>query len=329
VSAAAATLRVVSASMMPCSSSPAGYPRVIGPVPALRSQNALLDAWLPGARTVRDLSWGLVGTTVLWLRHGGDDLVVKAGDDADTHIARELRAHRGWLRPLRGDVPELLHADDDAKLLVTRRLPGTLVQGDPAEDTPGTYRQAGALLARLHQQPRTVDDGYETRMRDRALRHLAAPHRIDPATEARLRAEIAAWPEGPATLVPTHGDWQPRNWLVHGGHVRAIDFGRADLRPAHTDLCRLAVQQFRGRPDLERAFLDGYGADPREPRAWRRELLREAIGTAVWAYKVADERFERQGHRMVAEALDPPGQGPSAACSPPAGSRSAPQLRSM
>lgn len=32
--------------------------------------------------------------------------------------------------------------------------------------------------------------------------------------------------------------------------------------------------------------------------------VHEAIGTAVWAYQVGDERFERQGHRMVAEALE-------------------------
>ena len=269
-------------------------------------QRALLGDRFPGAELVGDHSWGLIGTTVLRLRHAGRDLAVKAGDDADTHIARELRAHRGWTGALRGSAPELVYADADAKLLVTGWLPGELVQGRPAEQEPGTYRQAGALLARLHGQAGTVDDGYEARMRDRALRQLDTPHRIAPDTEARLRAEIATWPDGPATLVPTHGDWQPRNWLVHHGTVTVIDFGRADLRPAHTDLCRLAVQQFRDRPELERAFLDGYGDDPRTGSAWRRELLREAIGTAVWAHRVGDERFERQGHRMVAEALDPP-----------------------
>ena len=30
---------------------------------------------------------------------------------------------------------------------------------------------------------------------------------------------------------------------------------------------------------------------------------REAIGTAVWAHNAGDERFEQQGHRMIAEAL--------------------------
>ncbi|OLL75256.1 hypothetical protein Ae168Ps1_3656c [Pseudonocardia sp. Ae168_Ps1] len=273
-------------------------------MPLTAAQSALLAAWLPGAELVHDHSWGLAGTTVLQLRHAGREHIVKAGDDADTHIVRELRAHRRWLGPLRGHVPALLHADDDARLLVTRYLPGRLVEGDPSEHDPGTYRQAGRLLALLHDQPSVVDPGYEARMRDRSLAHLSRQHRIAPSTADRLRSEIASWPDGPATLVPTHGDWQPRNWLVHDGVVAVIDLGRADLRPAATDLVRLAAQQFRGHPERERAFLDGYGADPREPAAWRREQVREAVATAVWAYGIGDEPFERQGHRMVAEALD-------------------------
>jgi hypothetical protein len=31
--------------------------------------------------------------------------------------------------------------------------------------------------------------------------------------------------------------------------------------------------------------------------------VHEAIGTAVWAHQVGDERFESQGHRMIADAL--------------------------
>jgi hypothetical protein len=84
-----------------------------------------------------------------------------------------------------------------------------------------------------------------------------------------------------------------------------IDFGRADLRPAYTDLTRLAAQDFRRNPALERAFLDGYGADPREPASWHRQQVREAVGTTVWARLVGDEKFEAQGHRMIAEALAP------------------------
>jgi hypothetical protein len=65
----------------------------------------------------------------------------------------------------------------------------------------------------------------------------------------------------------------------------------------------LAAQQLHGRPDLEAAFVEGYGQDPREPDAWRRSLLREAVGTACWAHQVGDVAFEAQGHAMVADAL--------------------------
>ena len=75
------------------------------------------------------------------------------------------------------------------------------------------------------------------------------------------------------------------------------------MRPAWTDFARLTVQDFRREPNLETAFLDGYGTDPRETDGWHRTQVREAIGTAAWAYKVGLEAFEAQGHQMIAEAL--------------------------
>lgn len=268
-------------------------------------QRDLVRAWLPAAEVTADRSWGLVGTTVLELRHGAERYIVKAGDDHDQHIAREIGAHSEWLRPWTslGRAPQVVRTDRAAKLVLTRYLPGRLVEGTDHEHRPETYRQAGELLARLHDQPRVEDAGFEERARRKAMRWLDQPHRIDPGVAARLRSMIESWPTPPSTLVPTHGDWQPRNWLVHGATVSAIDFGRADLRPAFTDLARLAAQQFRADPALEDAFFEGYGPDPREPDAWWRHRVQEAIGTAVWAYQVGDEAFERQGHRMIAEAL--------------------------
>jgi len=268
-------------------------------------QLALLHRWLPGASVERDHGWGLVETTVLEMTHAGSRFIVKAGGESDGHIAREIHAHHNWLGPWTsiGRAPTFEYGDAAVKLLVTRHLPGGLVLGSEYADLPSTYRQAGELLAVFHAQTTATDDDYERRENEKALAWLSGPHRIAPDTVERLRAEIAAWPTPAATLVPTHGDWQPRNWLVHEGVVSVIDFGRAAMRPAMTDFGRLAVQDFVRDLELEAAFLDGYGADPREADAWHRNRVREAVGTAAWAHRVGDEPFEAQGHRMISDAL--------------------------
>lgn len=268
-------------------------------------QRDLLQEWLPNAEVVTDHSWGLVGTVVLELRLRGERYIAKAGDAADHHLAREIRAHRTWLTPWtsRGSAPQLIRADDEAKLILTRYLPGELVEGTAAEWSPETYRQAGELLAAFHGQFAVPDEAYEARENRRTLDNLRKSHTISPELTDRLRSEVESWPAPTATLVPTHGDWQPRNWLIDNGIVGVIDFGRADLRPAPTDFARLAAQQFRSDPALEPAFFDGYGPDPRDPDTWHRAQLREAVNTAVWAHQVGDSPFEQQGHRMIADAL--------------------------
>lgn len=270
------------------------------------AQRSLVDGWLPGAVVEADLSWGLIETTVLRVASGGQTYVPKAGGPGDHHLAREIRAHLNWLAPWTaiGRAPALAFHDRAAKLVVTHHLPGSLVLGAAGADDPDVYRQAGALLALLHGQLRVRDDGWEARENTRSLAWLDGQHRIAADVVERLRGEVTSWPTPPAYLVPTHGDWQPRNWIIHDDVVSIIDFGRADLRPAATDFGRLAVQDFRRDPRLEQAFMAGYGADPREPAAWRRMRIREAIGTAAWAYQVGDEAFEAQGHRMIADALD-------------------------
>ena len=270
-------------------------------------QRQTLARWAPRAALVRDHSWGLVQTTVLELedpQHGR--VILKAGGPEDHHLAREVRAHREWLRPWArtGHAPQLIAADETGKLLMTRFLPGELVEGHTAQDDPDTYRQAGVLLARFHAQLSRSSSDWGLRLVQRALGWLGRPHRIDAASVAALRAEISTWPvHGEVTLVPTHGDWQPRNWLIDEGAVRVIDFGRADLRPALEDLARLARQDFARDPALEDAFLSGYCADPREAGLWRRTLVVEAISTAAWAHGVGDEDFEQVGLQQISRLL--------------------------
>jgi hypothetical protein len=268
-------------------------------------QRALLAQWLPGAELVATHGWGLTQTTVLEVRQAGRPFVVKTGGPEDGHIVRELRAHREWLGPWTslGRAPELVHGDESAKILVTRWLPGDLVLGHHSADDPAVYRQAGELLARFHAQLTTVGTDHERQQNERTLALLDGPHRIPAAWVEEVRVRVAQWPDEPAVLVPTHGDYQPRNWLQHSGLVHVIDFGRADLRPAYTDLIRLSYRDFARNPELERAFITGYGADPRDTDAWARNLVREGVSTAAWAHHVGDEQFEQEGLRLLAEAL--------------------------
>jgi hypothetical protein len=159
-------------------------------------QRELLDRWMPDARIVRDLSWGLVGTTVLLLDHQGQQYVAKAGDEPDTHLARELHAHREWLDPWTSinRAPELVHGDADAKLLVTRYLPGELVEGTEHERLPETYRQAGRLLTLLHEQFAIEDRDFEATEQRRSLDWLAKPHQ---SHRRRSRSCARRWSPGP------------------------------------------------------------------------------------------------------------------------------------
>jgi aminoglycoside/choline kinase family phosphotransferase len=240
------------------------------------------------------------------VRAGRRDVIVKAAGNANHHIGREIAAHESYTAPLvgAGRAARMLHADRDANLLVLGYLPGRLAEASDAEFSPDVHAQAGELLRLLHAQTERMDDDYESRITAKVLGLLDREHRIDPEAARESRRVLLAYRPRPVRLVPTHGDWHPRNWLVHRGVVEIIDFGRFDLRPAATDLCRLAVQQWRVAPALESAFLEGYGRDPRDPEVWAIDLLREAVATAVWAYRVGDTAFEAHGHRMLDEALE-------------------------
>jgi len=270
------------------------------------AQRALVEEWMPAAEVVADLSWNLVETIVLRVRHGARDYVVKAAGPEEHHLGRELGAHLGgfvdvWART--GHAAVLRHHDREARVLVTEWLPGELAYRTPAGVDPEVHRRAGRLLRDFHAQDARASDGVDAAATARALRWLDTSHAIAPDVEARLREALAALPPIEADLVPTHGDWQPRNWLVAGSDVRVIDFGRFAFRPAATDFVRLWAQEWRAAPACEEAFFDGYGRDPRHPDHWISMRLREAIGTAAWAHQVGDAAFEAQGQRMIAELL--------------------------
>ena len=125
---------------------------------------------------------------MLEVLHGDARFIVKAGGPRDHHIGREIEAHLSWLGPWvgRGRAPVLVHHDVDANLLVTTYLPGRLVLDSVEQDDPAVFRQAGELLAMLHEQDGVVDEDHELRDNERSLRWLAGPHRIAPEVVRQL-----------------------------------------------------------------------------------------------------------------------------------------------
>lgn len=271
-----------------------------------------LETTYPGALIVADHSWPF-GISVLEFVHGDRRLLLKASATAH-HLEREYRAHTRWLDALGDDVPALVDYDAGAGVLVKTFLPGRIALGSPQEHDAGSFRQAGALLARLHRgtAPRRAPH-YEESMATKTRAWVARAGGLAP--EEHL-ARVADWLDGfrpqPVELVPTHGDYQPRNWLVRpGGRIAVIDFGRAELRPWYSDLVRMEHHDFELRPDLRAAFMDGYGPEPGSaapsegyPAPGRRlDELMQALGTIVWSRDMGDARFEEHGRTMLTRIL--------------------------
>lgn len=265
-------------------------------------QRAWLDRTIGRYDVAADMSWDLTPSSVWHIRDGaGTSLIIKiASAEMRHHIAREIDAHEQVVSALSatGDAQSLIAADRDLSIMVLSYLPGSLVENTPAVHEPEMYRQAGGLLARIHSQGARLDDGYDRYQHERLYRLLGDTHRIPADQMERIRRVLASYTPRPVTVVPTHGDWHARNWLIDGSSLRVIDFGRFSWRPASTDFVRLAFFQ----PTLAAAHMDGYGADPRG-RTWAMDCLREAVSIAVWAYHMGDEPFEQHGLAMIDYSL--------------------------
>lgn len=268
-------------------------------------QSRLLTSWLGSYTVVRDYSWPLQDTNVLHVvTPSGAGFIIKASTTSH-HIHREIAAHAAGLEGLDGRVPALRHASAKSGILVTEFLPGTLVEGTPAENDPETYRQAGELLGILH-RPAGASPHYAKALATKTRAWMERAHGLLPETQLTdLAHELDDLDPGVVQLVATHGDYQPRNWLQDNGQVKVIDFGRAERRPWVHDLVRLSHQQFLHRPGLADAFHAGLGktVGPAEAELWRLENLNQAIGTVVWAHQMGDTAFEQAGRAMVERVL--------------------------
>ncbi len=150
--------------------------------------------------------------------------------------------------------------------------------------------QAGATLAELHQRTATLRDGTLDEMitgeldltraayfgPDR-LEHVAARHReqIEGTVAEVLRGLADLWRHPPHRPHLLHGDFGPRNLIVHDDRLAPIDF--QDLRVGFDvlDVGITVADLTRRDPDLVAPFLDGYRSI-RPLDAWTPEVARLA-----------------------------------------------------
>ncbi len=286
----------------------------------LPPQVAVLERWFPDHRVVADHTWPGQTSVVLEVATAdGDRVIAKAstGPAFDHHLDRELRAHRMLGDQLGRGFPQLLCADDDARVLVTRWLPGRLAEGSEWELDPAVHRAAGALLRRFQgAAPATEAPGHGADTIALGRLHLdQATSLISASLRVRAAERLDAAEPTPARLVPTHGDFQPRNWLVDPDRptpdgtpeVSLIDFGRFDQRPWYSDLVRLRHGAQVRRPELRAALheglqLDGTRLDADE--SWHLEQLVQSLSTVVWATHVGELDFAEHGRSMLERTLD-------------------------
>ena len=266
---------------------------------------ALARGLIGSFEVVADLSWTDLGiSVVLEVRTGdGRALIVKSHND-DFRNDLERAAYERWVPAIADRAPALVAADDEHKVLVLTKLEA----GPPAGVlAPPVYADAGRVLRRFHESGESViDPGWAAQRldnlqvwTDRMPAGLIAED--DLAFVLRESAVLRELP--PPTLVPCHGDFQPRNWRVdESGRVFLFDFEKARHDWWIHDLQRMWWREWLDRPDLRDAFVEGYGRalDETELAGLRANSARGHAVQIIWATAHGDLPFANEGRAALA-----------------------------
>lgn len=254
-----------------------------------------------------DHSWASELSAVLEVRSAGGVPAIAKAHQSEARYAAETYAYDRWVPAIADRAPTVLARDDDRRVLILSLLPGEtepILQEDTARQV---HRDAGAVLRRFHEAEACPDDLDEASRRVRSYRRW-----VGRAPKGLIDADDLAFAETYATVlsslsaisvVPSHGDWSPRNWLVNGSTVGVIDFERAERAWWTKDLERLWWRDWLGRPDLREAFFDGYGRHPTEieETAVVAASVLGHITTIVWGTQNGDLDFAERGRRALRE----------------------------
>ncbi len=222
-------------------------------------------------------------------------------------FVQERRAYLEWCPKLGPRVPHLLAARlEEPRALLLSALPGQVLESLPDAPQTEAYRQAGALLNKLHtlpcqdDNPLTLEGALEERLAVWSQRGKGV---VGEATMDWVRGRaLEALPHlASQRRVPCHRDYTARNWLWRENQLFIIDFEHARPDLWLLDLQRLWSGVWPERPDLRKAFMSGYGRElgAEEAALLSRLAALEAMTTVIWAHEHEDEPFEAYGWRTL------------------------------
>ena len=223
---------------------------------------------LPSPTVCRDHSWLRGKSAVIEVRDlAGETWFVKQHRETRWYRS-EVAAYRRWVPALGDRAPTLRAFDDGLRVLVLSAVGGR----EPDWLDPAVQHDAGSLLRRLHDadQPQPWPDMVGEKLGQFDQWETRAAGMLSSAELAFVRSELRALDDVPVPLrVACHLDFSPRNWLMTDRGLAVIDFEEAGPEAWCNDLGRLFFGWWRdplaaGRPrrrgpDLQDAFLDGYG----------------------------------------------------------------------
>jgi thiamine kinase-like enzyme len=186
---------------------------------------------------------------------------------------------------------ELLHADPDTGVLLTRWIAAMPLSAERFRADPAAIDRAGIALATLHRASirfeRALDifaviDTHRETLRRQDRLHAASPAVL--AALNRARTEVAATP---MRAVPSHGDMIPDNLLDGGARAHLIDWEYAAMADPAWDLAYLSLEA-RFDDAQETRLLAAHGGGVAPERVATFKFLAAMLG-ALWGHMRGDE----------------------------------------
>lgn len=217
----------------------------------------------------------------------GDAVLRLPGAGTEAYIDRANEAVAARAAAAAGVAPQVLFADTDSGVMVTRHLDGVATMTpDSFATRPGAPARAARALRALHRSGAAFPARFELfAMIDSYLALLAGRDVALPpgyhAVLAEAEAVRAALARAPVSLVPCHCDPLCENFLDDGSRMWVVDWEYSGMNDPMWDLGDLAVEAGFD-PAQQAAMIEAYFDGPPPPADLARMVIYQAMCDLLW-----------------------------------------------